>query len=215
MRYAGSKFTAAEAEQIRRTSRAHLAEKPEIRRRDSSNDVIHKTNADARVAPASEPEDAQTSWAEWVDARIESRALVQCEAIGEVVAALEHALDCVRRDVQLLRDQVEVEVEVKLDRRVAALNSEVEKARSQAPDFASDLSDLQEDVEKLQKTAGWLRAQHSTLEFNQKQLEQQTNKQKVTLTAVQLSAVGGATREVLQRLRDSGFDLMGPSGLPS
>jgi chromosome segregation ATPase len=176
-----------------------------LRRRDSSNGVVHKTNSDARVAANNQ---ADYSWTEWVAAEIEDRvsvlreAFVQHfeEALDEVVARLETGINGVRRDLNWLRNHVDANLA--LSHQVSALKSEVAKARSEAPDFKSDLSDLQEDVEKLQKTAGWLRARHSTLEFNQRQAE----KEKVTLTAaVQLSAVGGATREVMQRLRASGF----------
>jgi chromosome segregation ATPase len=212
MRYTGSKFSAAEAEQICRETRVRLraeqsSRDENIRRRDQNIDVVHKTIDDARV-PVSSAADAQiTSWVEWVDTRIEARAQVQCEAVGEMLAELGHALDGVRHELQLLRNQVELEI--KLDRRIAALNSEVAQARQQAPNFQRGLDNLEGQVEKLKKTAGALRAQHSTLEFKYNKLagEQQTNKEKVTLTAVQLTSIGGQTREVLQRLRNSGFVL--------
>jgi hypothetical protein len=191
MRYNGSKFSEEEASRIRREAAWHLRlpdpesgarksdrrdagvihkDRDDARRRDSGAGVgvVHKTIDDARVAA----DDQANSWAEWVEAKIEERVAVLCEATGECVAALEHALEReiagVRRDLQLLRNQVEVEL--KLDHRVAALKSEVARARSQAPDFKSDLSDLQEDVENLAKTAARLRAELSTVEFKQSQL---------------------------------------------
>jgi biopolymer transport protein ExbD len=44
----------------------------------------------------------------------------------------------------------------------------------------------------------------------QKQLdaEQQKNRQQVSLTAVKMTAFGEQTREVLERLRENGFDLV-------
>jgi chromosome segregation ATPase len=228
MRYTGTKFSASEAEQICRETRVRirLAEQSSrdesIQRRDSSAGIVHKTIDDARI-PVSSAADAQqiTNWTEWVDARIEARAAVQCEAVGEMLAELGHALDGVRRDLQLLRNQFELDI--KIDRRIAALNSEVAQARQQAPDFQRDLNTLQAQVDKLQKSAGALRAQNSTLEFKYNKLagEQQTNKEKVTLTAVQMTSIGGQTREVLERLRNSGFVLseevepFGPPGLLS
>jgi septal ring factor EnvC (AmiA/AmiB activator) len=210
MRYTGTKFTEQEAEQIMRETRVRLAEKPKpradgMRRRDHGADVVYKTNADAHE-PAAEVSvaDAQTSWAEWVDARVYGLLEVMRDAVAE---HLESELNVIRQDVAQLRKQVEVEI--KLDHRIASLNAEVAKARSQAPDFKSDLSDLQEDVEKLQRSVGVLRARNSTLEFQQAQIkaDQRQNKEKVTLTAVQLTSIGSQTREVMQRLRDSGFDL--------
>jgi predicted nucleic acid-binding Zn-ribbon protein len=220
MRYTGTQHTQQEAESIMRDVRIRLrSEKPgprdekpghEVRRRDNVGGfgVVHKTIENARVAAADQPSD----WAEWeaqIEAKIEERVSVLREAfvqhfeaaLDEVVDRLEIGINGVRRDLNWLRNHVDANLA--LSHQISALKSEVARARSQAPDFQSELSDLQEDVEKLQKTAGSLRAQHSTLEFRQRQAE----KEKVTLTAVQLSAVGGATREVLQRLRASGLDL--------
>ena len=177
MRYTGTKFSDAEAEQICRETRVRirLADKSgprdeSIRRRDSSAGIVlHMTRDDARVS-SSPPADAQqiTNWTEWVDERIEQRAQVQCEAVGEMLAELGHELDGVRRDLQLLRNQFELEI--KLDRRIQALNAEVATARQQAPDFQRDLNTLQAQVEKLQKSAAKMRAEHSTLEFKHNQL---------------------------------------------
>lgn len=223
MRYTGTRHTQEEAEAIMREARARLADKPaprdeRIRRRDHGADMIYKTVENART-PASETSvaDAQTvSWTEWVDARIaaaiEYHAQIECDATAEYV---EHGLREIRRELKLLRDQVEVEI--KLNNRIAALNTEVAQARQQAPDFRSDLNGLQAQVDKFQKSVGRLGAEHSMLEYRQRQAEQREAKEKVTLTAVQLSAVGQTTREIMRKLRDSGFDLSGmaPSGLLS
>lgn len=220
MRYTGTQYSEQEVEDIMREVRVRLAQKPKhrdegIRRRDHGDDgVVRKTNDNARIEAASaSAADAQpVPWTEWVDSRIEARleahAQVQCDAVAEYV---EHQLNEIRRDLKLLRK--EFEVEIKLDHRIAALNTEVAQARQQAPNFQSGLDSLEVQIEKLRKSMGALRAQHSTLEYNQRQLD----KEKVTLTAVRVSAVGEATREVLRRVRDSGVDLDGmvPSGLLS
>jgi hypothetical protein len=45
--------------------------------------------------------------------------------------------------------------------------------------------------------------------------EQQKNRREVTLTAVQVTAIGAQTRTALEALRENGFDLWVPTGLAS
>ena len=148
------------------------------------------------------------------------------EAIGTVIARLfdkandniqaalakrDREIESLRREIKMLRD------EVGLERGLAKLRTEVEEARSEvaetrrlAPNFEGKLNVLQGQVEKLARTTSKLRAGQSQLDFRL----QQTGKH-VAMTRIEVSHVGEQTREVLQRLRASGFDLMDGMQPPS
>ena len=111
-------------------------------------------------------------------------------------------------------------MKLNLKSELAAARAEVEELRQQAPDFKAELDGLREQVAKQQKTISRLRGEQSQLAYAQQRLdaEQQKNRQQVTLTAVQLTAIGGQTREVLERLRENGVDFIeewSPSRLAS
>ena len=79
------------------------------------------------------------------------------------------------------------------------------------------MESLRKQVARQEKVISRLRGEQSQLAYAQQQLdaEQQKGRREVTLTAVQLTAFGEQTREVLQRLRESGVDFedwapMGP-----
>jgi chromosome segregation ATPase len=134
---------------------------------------------------------------------------------GQALDERDRQIENLWREIKLLRD------EVGLERGLSKLKSEVAAAREMQPNFESELDGLRKEIAKHEKTISRLRGQTSQLEFAQKQLEteQTKNRQQVTLTAVQLTAFGEQTREVLERLRENGFDLVGemepPSGLIS
>lgn len=97
--------------------------------------------------------------------------------------------------------------EVALERGLAALKTEVAEARRLQPNFEGKLNVLQGQIEKVQKTTSRLRAEQSTLEFKQRKVVQDTT--------VKLTGIGKQTREVLQRLRENGFELMDEMRSPS
>ena len=221
MRYAGVKFSEAEAQAIMAKARANLAHRnrdtENMRRHDSADSIVCKTTNNAAI-PAPVPEflpvqettmDAQTaSWAEWVDGRIEQKGDVILDAVGEVIGSerkdFQAALDrrdreikSLRREIKMLRD------EVGLERGLTALKAEVEEARRVQPHYEGKISVLEGKVAKLTQQTTRLRAGHTTLDY----LQRQTTK-RVTTTHFEVASVGAQTREVLERLRASGFDLM-------
>jgi predicted RNase H-like nuclease (RuvC/YqgF family) len=130
---------------------------------------------------------------------------------GQALDKRDREIENLWREIKLLRD------EVGLERGLSKLKSEVAAAREMQPNFESELDGLRKEIAKHEKTISRLRGQISQLEFVQKQLEteQTKNRQQVTLTAVQLTAFGEQTREVLQRLREAGVDFIeewSPSG---
>jgi predicted RNase H-like nuclease (RuvC/YqgF family) len=166
-------------------------------------------------------------WAH-VDDRIAQSQNVITEATGEVIASerrdLQAALkkrddqiNLLRRELRTLR--TEVDVKLKLAGELAAAQVEIAALRQRAPSFEAELVGLRETVEKQQKMITRLLSQQSQLEFAQKQVEaaQQKDRREVTLTAVQLTAFGQQTRQVLEQLRDAGVDFenWAPMGLAS
>jgi chromosome segregation ATPase len=132
--------------------------------------------------------------------------------------ARERELESLQRELGTLRNEVELKLNLKSE--LAAARAEIEDLPQRAPSFESELNGLREQVAKQEKTIRRLRGEQSQLAYAQKQLdaEQQKNRQQVTLTAVQLTAIGGQTREVLERLRENGVDFIeewSPSGLAS
>jgi chromosome segregation ATPase len=132
--------------------------------------------------------------------------------------ARNHELESLQRELGTLRNEVELKLNLKSE--LAAARAEVEELRQRAPSFEHQLNGLQGQIEKVQKTTSRLRAEQSQLAYRQEQLDaqEQKNRQEVSLTAVKLTAIGGQTREVLERLREGGVDFIEewlPSGLAS
>jgi len=149
-----------------------------------------------------------------IDARIEqkiSRIVATLEALSESFLAqkedLRTALAQRDREIKSLRN--EIEIRIKLDRKLARAQREVAEMQARAPDFRAELANLKSTIERQQKTIVRLRGQASQLEFAQRQLdaEQSKNRREVTLTVTKLSAVGAQTRTALEALRENGFDL--------
>jgi chromosome segregation ATPase len=198
--------------------REHEQQRAEIAR--ERDERARQRTQSQQIAPGSDD-----FWGH-VDARIEQKGDVILEAVGEALgqlfdkeqASIQAALDKRDHAIQALRD--EVEIKIGLGRKLAKLKAEVEQARQQAPSFKSELESLRKQVVRQEKIISRLRGEQSQLAFAQQQLdaEQQKGRREITLTAVQLTAFGEQTREVLQRLRESGadfFDEWGPSGLSS
>jgi septal ring factor EnvC (AmiA/AmiB activator) len=193
MRYTGKKYSETEAAAIMATARATVAGvhadmqrwRAEQQQRDGA-DFVCKTITNARVADAPPQQmDATTaSWVEWVDARIEAKFNAVIEAVDQALGKMfdtqheeiQSALD--RRDakIQALRDEVDIKLGLKA--KVARLKAEVAEARQQAPNFKTELARLQDEVDKQQKTIVRLRAQNSTLEYQQRLTDAQLAKMK-------------------------------------
>jgi chromosome segregation ATPase len=148
------------------------------------------------------------------------------EVIGSERKDFQRALDRRDAEIKLLRREVgalrsEVELKLKLKRELAAAQTEIAALRERAPSYESELNGLREELAKQQKIITRLRGEQSQLSFALKQLEaeQRQNHQRLKLTAIELTSVGSATREVLERLQADGFDLIGEvqplSGLAS
>ena len=136
--------------------------------------------------------------------------------------ARNHEFESLQRELGTLRNEVELKLNLKSELAAArvelnAAHAEVEELRQQAPSFKTELEDLRAQITKQEKTISRLRTEQSILGYQQKQLdvEQQKNRKEVSLTAVKVTAFGEQTREVLERLRDSGFDLVGEMESPS
>jgi hypothetical protein len=154
-----------------------------------------------------------------VDMRIKQTADVVLDAAGTVIGCerkdFQAALDKRDREIELLRRELgtlraEVELKLKLKSELAALKTEIEQARRLQPNFDGKLNVLQAQVEKLTKQTTRLRAGHSTLDYQRQQSDK-----RMTTTRLEVTSVGEQTREVLQRLRASGFDLMDETASPS
>jgi predicted nucleic acid-binding Zn-ribbon protein len=164
-------------------------------------------------------------WAE-VDRRIEEKLNAAIETVGKAVGelldkqheSLQSALD--RRDAKIEALHHEIEIKVGLRRRLDRLQSEITAARQQAPDFKAELDGLREKVAKQEKLITRLRGEQSILDYAQKELaaEQRKSRHEISVTAIEVTSIGGATREVLERLRAEGIDFIeewAPSGLAS
>jgi hypothetical protein len=215
MNYTGEKFTEAEAAAIMARARANIllgrAENlrqrdGEIMRRqdgaDGQRDFVVKTRDNARVLPSAPDAPVPQQGAETLE-----------EAVGQVIAKLfdrvyddfEAALDKRDAEIKLLREQIDIEI--KLDRKLAKLKSELAEARRQQPSFEAELTALREKVAKQEKTITRLRGEASQLAYRQQQLDsqQQKNKHEISVTAVKVTSIGSATREILQGLRQDGW----------
>jgi peptidoglycan hydrolase CwlO-like protein len=62
-------------------------------------------------------------------------------------------------------------LKLNLKSELAAARAEVEELRQWAPSFESELNGLREQVAKQQKIISRLRAEHSVLDYQQKQLD--------------------------------------------
>jgi len=184
-----------------------------LSRQHRDDEPIHKT-----AAPAQDPPPAPDEYS----------GPVLVEALGEVIASerrdVREALEKRDREIKLLRRQVralqdEVDLRLKLADELSACRGEIEELRQRAPSYKSELASLRETVEKQAKLITRLRGQMSQVDYAQRQLEaaQRKDRYEATLTVTQLSAVGSATREVLDRLRAEGVDFeeWAPMGLAS
>jgi chromosome segregation ATPase len=119
-----------------------------------------------------------------VDARIEQKLNVILKAMDQELGelfdkqheSLQSALD--RRDaaIKALRD--EVEIKIGLGRKLGKLKAEIDQARQQAPSFKAELDTLREQIAKQQKTISRLRGEHSTLEYEQRQMGAELSRMK-------------------------------------
>jgi chromosome segregation ATPase len=161
-------------------------------------------------------------WAH-VDARIEENGDVILEAVGEALgqsfdkqhASIQEALDRRDAEIKLLKREVgalrsEVELKLKLKSELAAARAEVEELRQRAPNFESALAELREQNARQEKVIRRLRGEQSTLEYQQRQLaaEQQKDRREVSLTAVRMTAFGQQTEKILRELYESGFNVV-------
>jgi hypothetical protein len=235
----GKKFTAGEAAEIMAQARATSAAthakmqrwRTEQQQQRAGADFVCKTITNARVAepepaPVQQSMSAETaSWVDWVDARIDEKCAAVIKAVDEALGKMfdvqheqiQRALDVRDGKIQALRDEIDIKLGLKA--KVARLKAEVSQARRLQPDFQSELDSLREKTEKQEKLITRLRSEQSILAYGQKQLEtaQRKDHYEATLTAVQISAVGERTRQVLEELRANGidFDDWAPSGLAS
>ena len=231
MNHTGGKYTEAQAAAIMAEAHANLRQHDEdMRQRDGVGKIVHKTIDNARVddAPVARA-DSEMSWWQWTDARIAAAIERQADfdseglrqGIDKIHDAVQAALDKRDREIENLRREIKMlRDEVGLERGLAKLKAEVDRARQQAPSFKSELNGLQEKVAKQEKLITRLRGEASQLAYRQQQLDsqQQKDRREVTLTAVQLTAIGGQTRSVLETLRANGVDFIeewAPSGLAS
>ena len=158
-------------------------------------------------------------WWSWTQDHVEARIRFLREVVGAAIVSerddFQEALDkrdreikSLRREVQMLRD------EVGLERGLAALKAEVVEARQVQPTYDNQLNDLQSQVEKLQKQTIRVRAEQSTLAYKQQHLStvEFTHRR---ATSIKLTNIGEQTRQVLQRLRENGFDLVDEMRSPS
>jgi hypothetical protein len=75
--------------------------------------------------------------------------------------------------------------------------------RQRSPNFKAELDNLRQQIGRQEKLMTRLRGQASELAYAQQQ-----NNKEITLTGFRLTAeIGEQTREILQRLRESGFDV--------
>jgi predicted RNase H-like nuclease (RuvC/YqgF family) len=90
--------------------------------------------------------------------------------------ARNHEVESLQRELGTLRNEIELKLSLKSD--LAAARTEVEELRQRAPSFEHQLNGLQGHIEKVQKTTLRLRAEHSTLEYQQKQLDAELSQMK-------------------------------------
>jgi chromosome segregation ATPase len=109
-------------------------------------------------------------------------------------------LESLRRELATLRDEVELKLNLKNElatarSELAAARAEIAELRERAPSFDGKLAALRETVEKQAKTILRLRGEQSTLEFGQRKLEteRQKDRREATLTETKLTAFGEQT----------------------
>ena len=187
--------------------------------------IARERRAAERADRAAAATTANNFWNE-IDQRIEHSRVVLEEAVGGVIAserrefheALRRRDDRIKdlkREVATLRTQVEVEL--RLASQLAAAKAEIAELRQRAPDLRSEMADLRATAERQQKLITRLRAEASQLNFGLRQMEtaRQKDRYAATLTSVEITNIGGATREVLERLRAEGVSFEDWSPLPS
>jgi hypothetical protein len=145
------------------------------------------------------------------------------EVVGAVIAKCVGQLDrkfqaaLTQRDEKIQALEQRLDIEIALEHKLTAIKSELAEAQGEiaetrrlAPNFNAKLNILEGRIEKLTKQTVRLRAGHSTLEYQQRESGKQIRKTKFEVTNV-----GATTREILQQLQASGFDLMGEMPSPS
>jgi chromosome segregation ATPase len=125
-------------------------------------------------------------------------ARLKAEAAEARQQARERELESLQRELGTLRNEIELKLNLKSE--LAAARAEIEDLRQRAPSYEAELAGLREKAEKQAKLITRLRSEQSQLAYAQKKLdvEQQKDRREVKLTAVQLTAIGGQTREVLE-----------------
>jgi hypothetical protein len=206
------KFTPGQAAEIMAEAHGHIARwRAENRQHDGGAKFITKTIRNARVpapAPAPAPDDVDgidAASAAFLKLRVKRTAI--CKGIvREGFRKRDREIEALRRQVCALHD--EVELRLKLADELAAARAEIAKLRQRAPNYEAELASLRETTEKQAKQIVRLRGQMCQVDYAQRQLEtaQRKDRYEATLTVTQLSAVGSATREVLDRLRAEGVD---------
>jgi hypothetical protein len=204
------KFTDAQAAAIMAEARANVAGaradmqrwRAEQQQRDSGDRLVVKTIDNARSAPtgpagpttvtpvARTDPAASSPWSEWVDGRIAYEIDVLCEAIGPVIASERRDVKAEFRDAEtaLLRREVralraEIDSKLNVERELAAARSEIKELPQRAPNFESALAELREQNARQERVIWRLRGEQSTLEYQQRQLaaEQQKDRREVSL----------------------------------
>jgi predicted RNase H-like nuclease (RuvC/YqgF family) len=136
--------------------------------------------------------------------------------IGHERRAFQQALDrrgaeirLLRRELRTLRDEFDAKLNLKAE--LAAARDEIEQLRRRSPDFKAELDNLRAQVARQEKLISRLRGQATELAYAQKQLdaEQRSVKREISLTEITVSSIGSATREILEGLRQDGYDWLG------
>jgi hypothetical protein len=207
MNYVGTKFTPDQAKAIMATAHGHLREYRQHGSTDRHDDAprfVTKITEHARIDPPVQ-EVAPESDAE---AKIFE---VMEDMMGRAVARLQSGFEAAlgKRDAEIQQLNQRFEIELALSKKLARVQREITAAKQRQPNFESELTSLREENLKQQKLISRLRGQISQLEFRQKKLdaEQQHGRQQLKVTSVELTNVSGATRTVLERLQEEGFDI--------
>jgi predicted RNase H-like nuclease (RuvC/YqgF family) len=155
-----------------------------------------------------------------LDAQIDEKFNLALDAAGEAIgherAAFQQALDRQRAEIRLLRRELrtlrdEFDAKLNLKAELAAARGEIEQLRRRSPDFKAELDNLRAQVAKQDKLISRLRGQASELAYAQKQLdaEQRNVKREISVTEITISSIGSRTREILEGLRQDGYDWLG------
>jgi chromosome segregation ATPase len=120
--------------------------------------------------------EAEMTWCEWVDARMDNRFDTYSEAVGKVLGefraqAREHCnreIEIVKRELELTRRELNIlREEVGLERGLRDLRSEVAKARKQVPKVPSIAARLEAQQTRLQRELDATKQKVSRLRVDQ------------------------------------------------